>query len=362
MAEDKLKLEDITFDDFIGEGLTAADAKSEVVEEKPKVKDELEEKPEVEELEDDIEEVKEEEVKAPKRKVAEKVEDDEEEEEVDDTVVSEVLSQLGYDFEEEFEDSSDGLVKLAKAVGGKIAEDQLDGIFQAYPEIQQHLDYVMNGGKSKEWMKMSNQITDFESVNVTEDDVRMQRAVLGEYFKLKGHDAEFVNELLDDYTDTNKLFDKAKKAKGALSEYYGKQRDVSVEREKKARVAEAQKQRDFWDEINETIQGAKDFAGLTVQEKDKTKFFDYLTKTDKDGKTQREKDHRESATEVKLAIDYLMYKGFNLKDIIATKAKTTNAQSLRKKIKSNKTIKGAARPKRSAGFDIDKLDLNLNNL
>ena len=57
-----------------------------------------------------------------------------------------------------------------------------------------------------------------------------------------------------------------------------------------------------------------------------------------------------------------MYKGFNLKDIIATKAKTSNAESLRKKIKSTKSIKGAARPKRQSGFDMDSLDLNLGSL
>ena len=75
----------------------------------------------------------------------------EETEELEDTVVNEVLSQLGYEFpEEEFEDTSDGLVKLAKAVGSKMAEDQLDGLFQAHPEIQKHLDYVLNGGKSEE--------------------------------------------------------------------------------------------------------------------------------------------------------------------------------------------------------------------
>tara|TARA_R110002012_G_scaffold1863_11_gene9021 strand:- start:500 stop:1591 length:1092 start_codon:yes stop_codon:yes gene_type:complete len=360
--ENKLKLEDITFDDFIGEGLTATEpalAEAEV---------ESAEEP-LKELDEEV--VEEEVVEAPKSKKTKEVKEEEEEvpsdpvgeaDELEDTVVSEVLSQLGYEFEEDFEDTSDGLVKLAKAVGGKMAEDQLDGLFQAHPEIQKHLDFVLNGGKSEEWLKMSNQITDFENITVNEDDMRTQRAVLGEYFKLKGHDSEFINELLDDYTDSNKLFDKAKKAKGALTEYYGKKRDQSIETERQGRLAEQQKQRDFWDDINDTIQNAKDFAGLTVQEKDKNKFFDYLTQTDSEGRTAREKAHKESPKEVKLAIDYLMFKGFNLEDIIATKAKTASAKSLRKKIKSNKSVKGAARPKRKGGFDIDNLDLNLGNL
>ena len=351
--ENKLKLEDITFDDFIGDGIE--DPATAIAEE---VGVQEIEKPESEpaEIEGELkEEVKE-------KEVVEEVEEKPATEEVDETVVSEVLSQLGYEFEEDFEDTSDGLIKLTKAVGSKMAEQQLDNLFEAHPEIQKHLDYVLNGGKSEEWLKMSNQITDFESVKVTEDDQRTQRAVLGEYFKLKGHDSEFVNELLDDYTDTNKLFDKATKAKTALTSYYGKKRDESIAKEKQNRVAEQQKQRDFWDDINDTITKSKDFAGLTVQEKDKNKFFDYLTKVNQEGITEREAAHKNSSTEQKLAIDYLMFKGFNLKDIIATKAKTASAQSLRKKIKSNKSVKSAARPKRQSGFDVDALDLNLGNL
>ena len=56
----------------------------------------------------------------------------------------------------------------------------------------------------------------------------------------------------------------------------------------KERLAEQQKQREFWDDINDTISNSKDFAGLTVQEKDKNKFFDYLTKTNQEGVTERE--------------------------------------------------------------------------
>ena len=122
-----------------------------------------------------------------------------------------------------------------------MAEQQLDSLFEAHPEIQKHLDYVLNGGKSEEWLKMSNQITDFENIKVTEDDQRTQRAVLGEYFKLKGHDSDFINELLDDYTDTNKLYDKATKAKGALTNYYGKKREESIAQEKQRKISRTTK-------------------------------------------------------------------------------------------------------------------------
>ena len=65
--------------------------------------------------------------------------------------------------------------------------------------------------------------------------------------------------------------------------------------------------------------------------------------------------------ETKLAIDYLMYKGFNLEEIINKKAKTKQTRSLRDKISKNeekvKSARKASRSKKS--FDIDDLDLSI---
>ena len=63
----------------------------------------------------------------------------------------------------------------------------------------------------------------------------------------------------------------------------------------------------------------------------------------------------------KLAIDYLMFKGFNLDQIINTKARTKNTKSLRDKISRNtETAKNARRSGRKAkNFDIDDLDLSI---
>tara|TARA_R110000764_G_scaffold43637_1_gene98134 strand:- start:372 stop:572 length:201 start_codon:yes stop_codon:yes gene_type:complete len=65
--------------------------------------------------------------------------------------------------------------------------------------------------------------------------------------------------------------------------------------------------------------------------------------------------------DVKLAIDYLMYKGFNLKDIIQTKAKTQSTKSLRQKISKNEeNVKSARKRSRvSKNIDLDNLDLSL---
>ena len=127
----------------------------------------------------------------------------------------------------------------------------------------------------------------------------------------------------------------------------------------------AQQQKDmqnFWNDVSDTIQNSKEFVGLQVPEKEKSKFFNYLSQpVSKEGYTQRDVDHAEANMEVKLAIDYLMYKGFNLKDIIKTKATTQATKSLRDKISRNEeNVKSARKRSRvSKNVDLDNLDLSI---
>ena len=64
--------------------------------------------------------------------------------------------------------------------------------------------------------------------------------------------------------------------------------------------------------------------------------------------------------DIKLAIDYLMYSGFNLSDIIDTKARTQSVQNLRTRIQSNEAnVKSARKTQRTqTTFDPDELDIN----
>jgi hypothetical protein len=64
---------------------------------------------------------------------------------------------------------------------------------------------------------------------------------------------------------------------------------------------------------------------------------------------------------VKLAIDYLMYKGFNLSDMINKKASTKSVRTLRDKISSREeSVKSARKAqRRTTKFDVDDLDLTI---
>ena len=366
---EKIQLDDITFDDVIaGDGVdtVAIDNIEEPVEEVKEVKevkeettDQLETTEEVEKEEKVVEDSPEEDVDDEKDDLAK---DSDSEDSEDDTVVSEVLSKLGYELDSEFADTADGLADMTKEVASKMADDRIDEVLDAFPLVKEHLQYVLAGGDSTNFMQAYDPNLDYNTFELAEDDVRSQKAILSDYFRVKGHDKEFIQEMLEDYEDSGKLHGKADAAKKALGKQQIAQREQLVEQEKQARAAEMAQQEKFWGGVADTIKNSKEFSGLQVSEKEKSKFFNYLSQpVDKNGYTQRDLDHVNAEMETKLAIDYLMYKGFNLEKIINTKAKTKQSKSLRDKISKNeekvKSAKKASRTKKS--FDIDDLDLSL---
>mgnify|MGYP003669858844 FL=1 len=293
----------------------------------------------------------------------EKQDELEEDQEVDDTVVSEVLTKLGLELDStNYDDTTDGLIKMTKDVGSQLAESKLDELFEAFPLVKNHLEYVLNGGDSQQFMKAYDPTTDFSKLTIKEDNTRLQKSVLTDYFTSKGHDQDFIHELLEDYEDSGKLHSKSEQAQVALSKVQAADRQTMLTKQREDTLKQQQEQQDFWSNVYDTIEQSKEFEGLSIPDKEKKKFFNYVSKPiDKEGYTQRDKDHSDAKMETKLAIDYLMYKGFKLDEIIQKKARTQNVQSLKDKIsRSSETVKSAARRKKSkANFDIENLDFTL---
>ena len=152
---EKIALDDIMFDDILDGGVA-----TEPVDAGLEVEEEVAE-PEVSEDEtlNDLEEGKEEygdedsddEYEAPEKKETQTVEDTGEES-ASNTVVGDILERLGYDTENEYDDTTDGLLQLTQDVGSQIAEDQLDQLFEKFPLVKNHLQYVLSGGDSQQFM------------------------------------------------------------------------------------------------------------------------------------------------------------------------------------------------------------------
>ena len=252
---------------------------------------------------------------------------------------------------------------MTQDVGQQIAEDQLNNLFDNFPLVQRHLEYVLNGGESRDFMQAYDPQLDYNQVSFDEDDTRSQKAILSDYFVTKGHDQNFINELLTDYEDTGKLYQKAESARVALGKMQEQSRSQLIEQQKQQRAQQEEQQEEFWNGVYETIDSTDDFAGISIPNREKSKFFDYISNpVTNDGRTQRDLDHSEAEMETKLAIDYLMFKGFDLSKLVETKARTSNAKSLRDRISRNeervKSARGRQRRK-SKQVDLDDLDLNI---
>jgi hypothetical protein len=371
--EQKLNIADITFDDFIGDGLNTLDEQEETTknelenEEDPDQGDESDDsesesssrKRRGEDDDDDDEDLQAN--KYDKEDQEDNDESDEKDSEESGSVADSIAKALGYDVENSYADTEEGLIEFTKDIAQNIAEDQIKELFEQFPLVQKHLDFVLAGGDSEKFFQAYNPTMDYSQYEIDQNDSRTQKAFVSEYFKNKGHDEEFIKDMLEDYEDSGKLYDKAVVAQKQLATIQSKEREQIVEQQKLEKKEQEKSQEEFWENVAATIDQGKEFAGIRIPEKEKAKFFDYISApVDKTGKTRRDMDYSNSNLDVKLAIDYLMYKGMNLQDIITTKAKTESVKSLRDKIQRNEErVKnyGKVEKNRTKKFDPEQLDM-----
>ena len=353
MPNDKLNIESLTLDDVLGEGVDTVEDVQDVEDVAPQEVEEVEEienEVEIEETDTEFEDEVEEEVE----------EDDVEEVEEPSSVAFEVAKTLGFELENDYEDSLEGLTNFVRDISQNAAEEQLAGLFEQFPEVQQHLDYVLAGGDSREFFQRQGQQIDYNSIEVKEDDVNMQRAILAQFLQTKGHDTEFIQDTIDTYEDSGRLFSNAEKAKQHLVKFQQEEQQQLMEQQRQAYQQQQEEQQQFWSEVADTIESGNEFAGVRIPDREKSNFFDYISQpVGKNGETQRDLDYQEAGTDIKLAIDYMLYSGFDLNGIIEKKAKTQAAKNLRQRIVSNEERVKSARKqqRRSTNVDFDQLDL-----
>ncbi|MGL4254645.1 MAG: hypothetical protein ACRCR2_11530 [Fusobacteriaceae bacterium] len=364
--EQKLNIADITFDDFIGDGLTAAEESNEASEnlDKEEIQDELENEDDSDDDSNDNDpndsDDDEDDEEYQSRESEDTDEDADPDAKGDYSIAESIAKALGYEVENEYEDTEEGLVEFTKEIAQNIAEDQINELFQQFPLVQKHLDFVMAGGDSEKFFQAYNPNLDYSQYEIDKGDLRTQKAFISEYFKTKGHDEDFIKDMLEDYEDSGKLYDKATIAQKQLANLQREERESLIEEQKRTQAEAAQKQQEFWEGVANVIDEGKEFAGIRIPEKEKAKFFDYISApVNKNGATKRDEDYANAELEVKLAIDYLMFKGFKLNDIISTKAKTESAKNLRDRIVNHQEkVKNYGKvDKKMTKFDPDKLDM-----
>lgn len=265
-------------------------------------------------------------------------EDSEEAEEL--PLVKSIQQSLGYEFEDEFEDTEEGIQLLVEKAKDMAAEQAVNNYFDRYPDVKELLEYREMGGDPDTFFKTKFPEVNYSEVELEEDNERQhEQIVRQELSQVRGMSNEEIEAEIEDYRNGGILENKAKRSLSALRAKQQSDQESLLE-QKRAEQAEQQKQvEQYWNDVKSTIDETTSFKGFKVPSKDKGEFFDYLSKPVEDGKSKAMMAHENADLETRLAIDYLLFKGFKLSDIIDRRAKDQNAKTLRERMKSAKTNK-----------------------
>lgn len=324
---------DVTFDDLPGEDPDTSEEPEEP---------ENEEEPE-EEVESQTEEPDEVETEEPESEEEESVEDEEEqaqEEEEETTPLFEQLSaELGMDEHldgTEYEETMEGFVDYTQDAVQTAMEQQWEQTFEQYPDIQQYVQFRMQGGDPEEYQETVFN-TSWQNREVPEDDTEQQKQIIRENLS-DDFGEEEIEEYLNEYEAAGTLETEAKKSLRQLQQEEERQQEQLLEQQEQQAQRQQEQIEEFWNDVEDTIHENNEFHGIPIPEGEKDDFFSFMAEdiTDGQGMSRRDKMVQEMGMEERIAIDLILYHDFDLDKLAELKAKTKNAENLRDRLKDSK--------------------------
>lgn len=269
----------------------------------------------------------------------EEVEDDENEEEdkgeneeEDDDSASEqvtaffdaISENLGWEFDDE-EEKPKTVEELISYITDVIEENSIPEF--ASDEVKAINDYVANGGNIEKYFSVINTDIDYDDIDL--DDVSVQKSVLKEFLKEKGHSDKMIQKKLDKYEEAGILQDEAEDAAEEMKIIKEEKKKALLETQKKNHEAYIKQQQNFYNSVVKEIEDLKDIRGIKIPKEDKKQLLNYIFKLDGDGRSQYQKDYAKSNRNL-IESAYFTMKG----DKLLNAAKQSGESSAIKKFKS----------------------------
>lgn len=293
--------------------------------------------------EETSEEITEQELSEPEEQTeVQEKEEQVEEEETDDeaeelSVVESIRRSLGYEFEDEFEDSEEGIQKLVEAASEKRTEEALQAYFEQFPDVQELLEYRLLGGEPDRFFETRFPEVDYSKVELKgEDEAQQEQLIRQELQQVRGYSRQEADAEIEDYRNGGILENKAKRALQALRTRQQLDQESLLEMQREERFRQQEQVEQYWNQVRGTIEQQASLKGLNLPVNEKNKFFDYLARPVEGGMSQAMINAQNADLETRLAIDYLLYKGFNLSDLVDRRAKTQISQTLKDRLNKSK--------------------------
>lgn len=251
------------------------------------------------------------------------------------SVIDVLKEKLGYEIQGEYSEDYDGVVQFTQAAASEIAKEQLDSVFSQFPDVEEYLQFRYNGGDPKKYFQASSPNVDYAAIEIDADDVSTQRAVVQEHLRRMNYSDEEIAETVQDYVDAGILERHANRSLNKLRTMQEQDARNIVEQQKQEAAQLQEQVQQQWTSIQQTIQTGN-LRGFNVPEADKTKFYSWMSEArDNQGRTQRMIDQDQMDLETQLALEYLLYKKFDLNKLVQSTAATKKAQNLKTRLQNN---------------------------
>jgi|21_taG_2_1085346.scaffolds.fasta_scaffold06240_3 hypothetical protein len=179
--------------------------------------------------------------------------------------------------EEEFDPTEKGLLDaFADTIENRVKEE-IDSFQKTLPkEGKELLTHLMKGGKVSNFMEVYS-TPNFGDLSIKGNNIGNQKAVLAEFFKLRGDSQEDIAEMLEDYENLGKLEKQATKAQARLTQYYEHQKQQLIVKQEQAEKDRVAKRQEVQSTIQSTISSSDEIKGFPLSRKSKKKLMSYMT-------------------------------------------------------------------------------------
>lgn len=275
----------------------------------------------------------------------------------------------GEKIEGEFENNTEGAKTLATQAATKIAEKMVKEYFTSSPEFAKVYNHIVVEGRGFDTLLqkevkpsyLSIDLKEISDSNSEEDNnkiVNSQKQLVSSLLEKRGNSPDDIKIMIDSYETSNKLFDKAKEAKAALTKEYTESVEASLKAEQDAIEAEKAEIVETWNKVKKIVSTNAFTNGMKLPVEDLKGFQDALFNRNAQGVSLLDVKRSKLTLEDKILLDYFIYKDLKVKGLESKKGKTnlsfSKASQDNKNRKSGNIVNGANNNKESIQLkDID---------
>ena len=240
-------------------------------------------------------------------------------------------AKLGYEIEGDFAEDYDGLAGYTNAVANEIAKEQLQKIFASMPDVAEYYEYRANNGDPIKYFEAQRAEMNYTDLTI-DDNVAVQKRVVIDGMRQAGFGDEDITRMVESYEDAGILKDNASIYLQRLQANQANQKEQLLAQQQQQAEQQRKEAEAYWANVQETINQGN-LKGLQIPQRQRGKFYDWMTTPVNDqGFTQRDLDRQNIDQETALAVEYLLYQGFDLKKLATNAASTQKVSSLKSKL------------------------------